>query len=149
MRFRLRAFVALVTTSLMLAVPAAGVAAPRHQHPTNPRLERLYEPYTGTVGDPGCKRSVPGICWKFYSGHFAIPACMVNDESHGLLHEHSHPWSSSGLYQLLLSNWDYYKQPGWPAFPYEGSKLQQSIVATDVLRSQGIHAWSTAAGCGY
>lgn len=142
-----RTVVAVLTVCLVAAVPVAGASAkPRHHGPT---LEQRYEPYFGSVGDPGCKRSVPGRCWKFYTGHFAIPACMVNDESHGLLHEHSHPWTSSGLYQLLLSNWDRYKRQGWPAFPYEGSKLQQSIVATDVLRSQGIGAWSTAAGCGY
>ena len=147
MEFPRRALAALVTTAF-LVVPAAGAsAAPRHHH--GPTPQQRYEHYTGTVGDPGCKHSVPGVCWKFYWGRFAIPPCLVNDESHGLLREHSHEWTSSGLYQLTLGNWNTWKRHGWPQFPWQASKLQQSIVATDVLRSQGIHAWSTAPGCGY
>lgn len=124
---------------LCLGLPVAGATAkPRHHH--GPTLEQRYEPYAGTVGGEG---------WPVYRSRFAVPACIVNAESHGLLHEHSHPWGSSGLYQLELGNWEHWKQHGWPEFPYEGSKLEQSIVATDVLRSQGIHAWSTASLCGY
>lgn len=140
MHVRISAFVASIIA--VLAISSAGASA----HPRKPRcgrtcrLLRLYEPYTGTVGGEG---------WPVYSGRFAVPACIVNAESHGLLHEHSHPWGSSGLYQLELSNWEYYKRRGWPEFPYQGSKLQQSIVAYDVLHSQGIHAWTTAYGCGY
>lgn len=146
MRHILRA--AILALPILLASAPTAAANNQHHHPTRQQRER-YESYYGSVGDPGCKHSIPGVCWQFYTAHFAVPPCIVNDESHGLLHEHSHPSTSSGLYQLDLGNWEHFKQRRWPAFPYEGNKLQQSIVATDVLRSQGIHAWSTAAGCGY
>lgn len=144
MQVSLRARAALVTVSLVLAVPAAGVAAPhKHHHgqTREQRLERRYEPYAGTAGGDG---------WPVYYGHFAVPVCIVNAESHGLLHEHSHPYGSSGEYQIEPGTWASYGGLKFASLPYEASHLDQSIIASRIWHhGHGAGNWSTAAGCGY
>lgn len=105
-------------------------------------IDRI-EPYAGMLGGDG---------WPMYWGRSAIPVCMANAESHGLLHEHSHAsWGGpSGIYQIIWSTW---KSNGGLRFApaaYEASRLDQSIVASRIWDGgAGAGEWSTAAGCGY
>lgn len=115
-----------------------------HAHNQRIRHARLiarYEPYDGCVGGNGYRR---------YCSTFPVPACIVNAESHGLVHEHSHPWSSSGLVQIELGTWHSEGGLKYAQFPYEASKLQQSIVASRIwAHGAGAGQWSVAAACGY
>lgn len=105
------------------------------------QLEVRYEPYRGTVGGGG---------WPVYRARFAVPACIVNAESHGYLHEHSHPYGSSGLYQIEVGTWYSYGGGRYAHYPYQASMLDQSIVASRIWNhGEGASNWSTAAGCGY
>jgi hypothetical protein len=114
-------------------------ARARHAHMI--RLQRLYEPYPGTVGGGG---------WPVYRSRFAVPACIVNAESHGYLREHSHPYGSSGIYQIEVGTWEAFGGARYAHFPYQASLLDQSIVASRIWnRGRGASNWSTAAGCGY
>lgn len=105
---------------------------PRHKaHAARQRRLRRIEPYRG---------------WTLYGGHsmYAIPAQIVECESHGATHESTHPYSSSGLYQIELSTWAAFGGRAFAAFPYLASKLQQSIVARRIWRAQGAAAWTCA-----
>jgi len=185
MQFSKRTLVASILASLALAVPTAGLAAPRDnaggttiahavshrkrhrtrhhghaggsarrrriasaarrraiaRHAEMVRLEVRYEPYRGTVGGGG---------WPVYRARFAVPACIVNAESHGYVHEHSHPYGSSGLYQIEVSTWELFGGGRFAHYPYQATPLQQSIVASRIWNhGRGASNWSTAAGCGY
>jgi hypothetical protein len=145
MLVHLKALVASFIAAVLLAIPVAGASAsPRHH--CNRRCQRArlivrYEPYKGTVGGDG---------WPVYYGHFAVPACIVTAESHGLLHEHSHPWTSSGEYQITAGSWAAYGGSRFAALPYEANHLDQSIIASRIWdHGRGAGNWTTAAGCGY
>ena len=100
----------------------------RHDHRHDRRVRR-FEPFRG---------------WTTFGGSssYAIPATIVQCESHGELHEDSHPYSSSGLYQIELSTWADYGGRAFASFPYLATKLQQSIVAQRIWRSAGARAWT-------
>lgn len=116
--------------------------AKRHILPSRHRtLIRRYEPYQGCVGGEG---------WPTYCSRFAVPPCVVDAESHGLVHEGSHPGYSSGLYQIEPGTWAAYGGLRFAPLAYLASKLQQSIVATRIWdHGNGASNWTTAAGCGY
>lgn len=144
MHVRIPALVASILA--VMAIFSAGAAAhPRHSRCSHVcqqrKLVARYEPYSGTVGGEG---------WPIYHGHFAVPACIVNAESHGLLHEHSHPYGSSGEYQIEPGTWDSNGGREFAALPYEASHLDQSIVASRIWdHGRGAGNWTTAYGCGY
>jgi Transglycosylase-like domain len=147
MRHLTRALVVALITAAVTAVPAAGGVATRH-HPTRlQQLEARYEPYKGCVGYHGSKTE------PFYCSRFAVPACIVMAESRGLVHEHSHPSTSSGLYQITggqSGSWALFGGLKYAPLPYEASKLDQSIVATSMWNhTRGASNWTTAARCGY
>ena len=100
-----------------------------------------YEPYSGVVGGAG---------WPNHYGHFAVPTCIVDAESHGLVDEHSDPDGSSGEYQIEESTWVAEGGTQFAAYPYQASHDDQSEIASRIW-DHGHHAsqWSTAAGCGY
>jgi hypothetical protein len=122
----------MATAAAVLVMGIVGLpqAASPRAHRFNP-LERRVEPYFGrtTVGG-----------WA----HYAIPARVVDCESRGETHERSHPWSSSGLYQIEATTWSAYGGRRFAALPYLASKLQQSIIARRVLAGQGRGAWTCA-----
>jgi hypothetical protein len=119
--------VAVLAVSLIVAPrPPAGPS----DLPRQSRLERV-EPYRGWTAAGGQSR-------------YAIPATIVECESRGEVHEQSHPYSSSGLYQIELSTWAAYGGRVFAAFPYLASKLQQSIVARRIWRDAGAGAWTCA-----
>jgi hypothetical protein len=97
-----------------------------HQHA---KLLRRFEPFRGWTQFDGSSR-------------YAIPATIVECESHGMVHEDSHPDSSSGLYQIELSSWNEFGGRAFASFPFEATKLAQSIVATRIWRSVGARAWT-------
>jgi hypothetical protein len=119
--------VAVLAASLIVAPrPSAGPS----DLPRQSRLERI-EPYRGWTAVGGQSR-------------YAIPAVIVECESRGEVHESSHPYSSSGLYQIELSTWVAFGGRLFAALPYLASKLQQSIVARRIWFSQGAGAWTCA-----
>jgi hypothetical protein len=128
----------------VLAISSAGASAHPHHHHGPTRLQRLelrYEPYVGILGGDG---------WPVYRGRSAVPVCITNAESHGLLHEHSHPWGSSGKYQIEAATWAAEGGLKFAQLPYEATDLQQSIVASRIWdHGRGAGNWTTAAGCGY
>lgn len=126
MHLHSRAIVALVAAALF-AVPATGDAvAPRHP----------YEPYSGCVG---------GYGYPHYCSTFAVPATIVQCESHGVIHESSHPWGSSGLYQIEPATWAAYGGLRFTRLPYEASKQQQSLIASRIWAGgRGASQWSCA-----
>lgn len=119
---------AVLAAGLVFAVPPK--KAPRPQDRRSP-LVRIVEPFTG---------------WTLYEGQsrYAIPAVIVQCESKGEVAEQSHPYSSSGLYQIELSTWAAFGGRVFAAFPYLATKLQQSVVARRVWLSQGASAWTCA-----
>jgi Transglycosylase-like domain len=111
------------------------------RHAQMVKLQQRYEPYRGTVGGGG---------WPVYRARFAVPACIVNAESHGYLREHSHPYGSSGIYQIEVGTWEAFGGARYAHYPYQASLLDQSIVASRIWNSgRGASNWSTASGCGY
>jgi hypothetical protein len=152
MEFRIRGIIVGLVTAAVLVVPVAGVSAklrhPRCGHVCQQRkLVVRYEPYSGMVGGDG---------WPIYRGRFAVPACIVNAESHGLVHEHSHPYGSSGEYQIEPGTWRDTAYGGngrtnfGVSYAYEASHLDQSIVASRIWdHGRGASSWTTAYGCGY
>lgn len=122
----------MATAVAVLAVSL--IVAPRptvndHTH-LRQRLERI-EPYRGWTATGGQSR-------------YAIPAVIVECESRGEVHEQSHPYSSSGLYQIEASTWAAYGGLAFAALPYLASKLQQSVVARRIWRAVGAGAWTCA-----
>jgi hypothetical protein len=141
MRLSTGALVALLIA--MLAIPTAGQATPRHQHHCDHHctLVRKYEPYHGCVGGDG---------YRHYCGRLPIPPCVINAESHGLVHEHSHPWSPSGWGQMEKATWDALGGGRFAAYPYQASALQQAEVLNPYWdHGRGAYHWTTAAGCGF
>ena len=61
-----------------------------------------------------------------------------------MVHEQTHPYSSSGLYQIELSSWAAYGGRVFASFPYLATKLQQSIIARRIWLGQGAGAWTCA-----
>lgn len=113
-----------------------------HVHAHNRRARRArfvseYEPYYGCTTYGGCS-------------HWAIPACMVQGESHGLRTADAGD-GSGGYYGILVSTWQnpVFDGTRWTPVAPEATKDEQSIVATEVLRVEGFGAWQTAAPCGY
>jgi hypothetical protein len=119
--------VAVLAVSLIVA-PRPTVNA--HNHLRQKRLERI-EPYRGWTALGGQSR-------------YAIPAEIVECESRGEVHEQSHPYSSSGLYQIEASTWVAYGGRVFAALPYLASKFQQSVIARRIWRSVGAGAWTCA-----
>ena len=92
------------------------------------QLEHV-EPYRGWTAAEGQSR-------------YAIPAVIVECESRGVIDERSHPYSSSGLYQIELSSWVTFGGRMFAAFPYLADKWQQSIIARRIWRQVGARAWT-------
>jgi hypothetical protein len=118
--------VAVLAASLILSPPLK--KAPR---PASHEVLVHVEPFTGWTAAEGESR-------------YAIPAVIVECESRGEIAEQSHPYSSSGLYQIELSSWAAYGGRAFAAFPYLASKFQQSIIARRIWRSRGAGAWTCA-----
>lgn len=119
--------VAVLAASLIVSPPLK--KAPR---PADQQQQLVHvEPYIGWTAVEGVSR-------------YAIPAVIVECESRGEIAEQSHPYSSSGLYQIELSSWAAFGGRIFAAFPYLASKLQQSIIARRIWRSQGAGAWTCA-----
>jgi hypothetical protein len=107
------------------------------------RIVRQFEPYTGMIGGAG---------WPTRWGRSAIPVCITNAESHGLVHEATHAsWGGpSGRYQIIPSTWLANGGGRFAPAAYLATEVQQSIVASRIWNhGRGARAWSTAAGCGY
>ena len=120
---------AVVLAVSLIVAPTADVASSTTA--PDKRMVQRYEPYRG---------------WTQFGGRssYAIPAVIVECESHGMLHEDSHPDSSSGLYQIELISWNDFGGRAFASFPFEATKLQQSIVATRIWREVGARAWTCA-----
>jgi len=122
----------MATAAAILAVGL--IVAPRpdpahHRQDPEKRLIRQVEPYRGWTALGGWSR-------------YAIPATIVECESRGDVSEDSHPYSSSGLYQIEATTWVRYGGLRFASLPYLASKLQQSIVARRIWRYQGPGAWT-------
>jgi len=124
----------MATAAAILAVsliaPRPHVPDPRrHQDQERKRLIRRIEPYRG---------------WTSYGGwaRYAIPASIVECESRGNVHESSHPYSSSGLYQIEATTWARYGGLRFASLPYLASKLQQSVIARRIWTLAGAGQWT-------
>jgi hypothetical protein len=108
-----------------------------HERRWEKKLEAKYEPYYGCTELGGCSK-------------WAVPACIVNAESKGLVHEASHVDYSSGLYQIEANTWAAYGGQKYTQLAYAASKLDQSIIASKIWAGgRGASQWETAEGCGY
>jgi len=123
---------AILAVSLVLAPkPSPKPDHAHHRSQERRRLIRRAEPYRGWTALGGWSR-------------YAIPAPIVQCESRGDVHEDSHPYSSSGEYQIEASTWAQFGGLRFASLPYEASKLAQSIVARRIWRYQGPGAWTCA-----
>jgi Transglycosylase-like domain len=118
-----------VAAAVLALVGVSPDLFPEHPHHPHHWFERRVEPFVGRTTYGGWAR-------------YAIPARVVDCESRGETHEQSHPWSSSGLYQIEAGTWTAFGGKRFAALPYLATKLQQSIIAYRILRSQGRGAWS-------
>lgn len=121
----------MAKTAVIIAAALAAISPPRLAQLAKQQRQQLerIEPYRGWTAVGGVER-------------YAIPAQIVECESHGDVDERSHPYGSSGLYQIELSVWREFGGRVFALFPYLATKWQQSIIAHRIWTEVGARAWT-------